>query len=86
MSGYCNPNALAERMGVGESDYDEPHDPYCGWCDAHETAGESHRDDCPLRASPCRGCGSIHCDSECAEFRAWLTVAYLAWDAAEAVG
>lgn len=32
---------------------------------------------------PCRGCGRRDCDSECAEFRAWLAVAYLDWDAAE---
>jgi hypothetical protein len=31
---------------------------------------------------PCRGCGSIHCDSECAAYREWLTVAWLAVDAA----
>jgi hypothetical protein len=63
VSGYCNPNALAEQMGVGADD--DRHDPYQA-----ETP------------EPCRGCNSLHCDSECAEFRAWLTVAYLDWDAA----
>lgn len=33
---------------------------------------------------PCRGCNRTDCDSQCAEFRAWLTVAYLDWDAAQA--
>ena len=32
---------------------------------------------------PCRGCGRPDCDSECAAYRQWLTVAYLDWDAAE---
>lgn len=32
---------------------------------------------------PCRGCGSIHCASECAAYRAWQAVAWL--EHAEAV-
>jgi hypothetical protein len=31
---------------------------------------------------PCRGCNRTDCGEQCAEFRAWLTVAYLDWDAA----
>jgi hypothetical protein len=31
---------------------------------------------------PCRGCNRTDCGEQCAEFRAWLAVAYLAWDAA----
>lgn len=31
---------------------------------------------------PCRGCNRTDCGEQCAEYRAWLTVAYLDWDAA----
>jgi hypothetical protein len=42
-------------------------------------------DDSPYDAEtpePCRGCNRADCGEQCAEFREWLTVAWLAVDAA----
>jgi hypothetical protein len=41
-----------------------------------------HADDADETPEPCRGCGRTDCGEQCAQFRAWLTVAYLDWDAA----
>jgi hypothetical protein len=82
-------NALAEQMGVGESDYaDDSYDAEtpapCRGCGAAYCDSRCGVFD--MEAVPCRGCGRRDCDSECAEFREWLTVAWLTVDAIERDG